>query len=41
MGTLWHAFEVANIEKEVAFEDVLHAKVEVLCLKNRLCQAQT
>ncbi len=41
MGTLWHAFEAANIEKKVAFEDVLHAKVEVLCLKNELHQAQT
>jgi hypothetical protein len=38
---LRHTFEVANIEKEVALEDAFNAKVEVLCLKNKLCQAQT
>jgi hypothetical protein len=39
MGTLWHAFEATNTEKEVVFKNVLHAKVKVLHLKNKLHQA--
>jgi hypothetical protein len=40
IGTLWHVFEATSTEKEVAFEDGFNAKVEVLCLKNKLHQAQ-
>jgi hypothetical protein len=38
--TLQHAFEITNTKKEVALKDVFNAKVEVLCLKNELQQAQ-
>jgi predicted cation transporter len=38
--TLWHAFEVANIEKEATLENVLNAKAEVLRFKNKLRQVQ-
>jgi hypothetical protein len=41
IGMLQHAFEATNTKKEVALKDALNAKVEVMCLKNELHQAQT
>jgi hypothetical protein len=38
---LHHTFKATTIEKEVALEEVLNAKVEVLRPRNELCQAQT
>jgi hypothetical protein len=40
IGTLWHAFEVATIEKEVALEEAFNAKIEGMCWKNDLRKAQ-
>jgi hypothetical protein len=37
---LWHTFEVASTEKEVAFENAFNVKGKILCLKNELRQAQ-
>jgi hypothetical protein len=41
IGALHHTFEATAIKKEVALEEALNAKVEVLCLRNELRQGQT
>jgi hypothetical protein len=41
IGTLRHVFEATTTEKEVTFEEALNVKLEVMCLKNELCQTQT
>jgi len=40
IGALHHTFEATTIKKEVALEEALNAKVEVLCLRNELRQGQ-
>jgi hypothetical protein len=40
IGTLQHTFEATTTKKEVTLEEALNAKIEVMRLKNELCQAQ-